>query len=150
MHKMFSITDLEKGLGSFHPSPVIFFYTYVHSETMSEETETSNKKGSFILIVVLCAIILGLLMYYFQVNWIVDLCVPLVLIGLFEIGASFNRATEKDQFGTSESGAAMFWGFTFLAIGGAGIVFALTGEWVFVIIFALVMGVIYLLVKKRD
>ena len=117
---------------------------------MSDNENAPKKRGNFTAIVVLLAIVVGLLIYYAMPSIVVAICVPILIIGAYEIASSFSRSTQADRFGTSDSGAALFWGFLFVAIGGAGIIHSQTGNIIFAVVFFLVMLIFYFLAKRYD
>ena len=103
---------------------------------------------------VLLSIAAGLITFYMDGSWLLAIAVPIVIFGTFELLSSFFRNDEADRWGTSDSGAAVFYGFTLLAIGGAMLVFHLANNNIFPIVYAIVLAAIYLLlratVKKND
>jgi hypothetical protein len=105
-------------------------------------------------VVVLASIIIGLLYYYYTSLWIPAIGIPLLIIGVYEAISSIARSNKVDQFGTSDSGAAIVWGFVFIAIGGALLVFQYSDNIIFPIIFFIAVIILYIIVamfnKKRE
>lgn len=95
----------------------------------------------------LLSIAAGLITFYMDGSWLLAIGVPIVIFGTFELLSSFFRNDEADRWGTSDSGAAVFFGFTFLAIGGAILVFHFANDIIFPIVYAIVLAAIYLLLK---
>ena len=117
---------------------------------MSDNENAPKRSGNTTAIVVLLAIVIGLLLYYAMPSIVVAICVPIMIIGVYEIAVSFTRNSNPDRFGTSDSTAALFWGFLFLAIGGAGMIHSLTGNIIFAIVFFLIIMIFFFLAKKHN
>ncbi len=113
---------------------------------MGEESNTRNW-GLIGGAVLLIAIIVGLLYYYFTSLWIPAIGLPILIFGIYEIITSFVRSSEKDMYGTSDSGAATIWGFLFIAIGGGLIVFQYANNIIFPIVY--VLAILVLLIITR-
>jgi hypothetical protein len=115
------------------------------------ENETGTRNwGAITGIVVLIAIAVGLLYYYYVGLWIPAIGIPLLIIGAYEAISSILRSTAVDQFGTSDSGAATVWGFVFIAIGGALMVFQYSNNIIFPIVFFIAIIVLYLVVSAAN
>ena len=97
--------------------------------------------------VILLSVAIGLIYYYVQSDLIPSICIPLIIIGVFEIGSSFVKSKEVDQFGTSVSQAAMIWGYLFIAAGGAGIIYQYTDSIIIPIVFVIIVIVVYILTR---
>ena len=115
---------------------------------MSEEEAKISKGGAYGSVMVIIGIIIGLLMFYYDMGFIPVICVPLIFIGVYLIISSFGRSQVEDVQGTSEAGAALLWGFVMIAVGGAGLVYLFSDSLIIPIVFALVMLICYIVVKK--
>lgn len=113
---------------------------------MADAARKYNVNGLTGVIILLC-IAVGLLLFFTTGNIIKSICIPVVIFGVYEILSSLIRNNQIDQFGTSESGAALFWGFVFVIIGGAGLVFVYADNLIFVAIFIVLIAAVYLVVR---
>jgi hypothetical protein len=114
---------------------------------MAENEKESTNWGAITGVVVLVAIIVGLLYYYYTSQVIPAIGIPLLIIGVFEVLSSIGKSSTPDQFGTSESYAATVLGFLLIAIGGAMLVFIYSDSIIFPIVFALVVIILFFLVS---
>ena len=103
--------------------------------------------GALSMMVILIALAAGLIVYFFTKDIILTICVPLIVIGLYELISSLIRNHENDQFGTNEAGAAVFWGFIIVTLGGMGVVYKYTNSLIITAVFALLMGAAYMAVR---
>ena len=117
---------------------------------MAENESRTISWGAITGAVVLLSIAFGLLYYYYTSLWIPAIGIPLLIIGIYEAISSVARSKKVDQFGTSESGAAVVWGFVFIAIGGAMLIFQYSDNIIFPIVFAIVVIVLYLVVSMLN
>jgi len=95
----------------------------------------------------LLSIAAGLIYFYMEGDWLPAIGIPITIFGAYELISSFVRNREEDRWGTSDSGAAAFFGFTFIAIGGAVLIYHFMDSIVIALVFAVVLGAVYLLLK---
>ena len=114
---------------------------------MSDNVKTNEDWGKITAIAILLSLIVGLLIFYFLGSIALSIASPVLLFGLFELGSSFLKSREPDQFGTSESFAATFWGFVFIAVGIALLMFLYTGNLIFTAVVVLLIMVVYLIMR---
>ena len=114
---------------------------------MASGSKGSLNIGALTWMVMLIAAAIGLAIYFYTKDIIVTVSVPLLIMGAYELISSLIRNRENDQFGTNEAGAAVFWGFIILTLGGAGVVWWYTGSIIIVAIFAILMGAAYMAVR---
>ncbi|MBQ7621275.1 MAG: hypothetical protein IJV02_02545 [Candidatus Methanomethylophilaceae archaeon] len=110
---------------------------------MSSNTNWGAITGAMLLL----SIAAGLICFYVDGSWLMAIGLPIVIFGTFELLSSFFRNSEEDRWGTSESGAAVFFGFTLLAIGGAILVYHFANDIIFPIVYAIVLAAVYLLLR---
>ena len=115
--------------------------------SMASGSKGSLNIGALTWMVMLIAAAIGLAIYFYTKDIIVTVSVPLLIMGAYELISSLIRNRENDQFGTNEAGAAVFWGFIILTLGGAGVVWWYTGSIIIVAIFAILMGAAYMAVR---
>jgi len=113
---------------------------------MTGEEPTSRNMGAITGAIVLIAIVVGLLYYYMTSDWLPSIGIPILIIGAYELVSSFFRSTTNDQFGTNESGAAALWGFVFIAIGGAMLIYRFAdGGIIMPVVFAILVIIAYII-----
>ncbi len=115
---------------------------------MAEEKTRNVNMGAVTGAVVLLAIVIGLLYYYFTKDWIPAIGIPLLIIGIYEILSSFFRSSVNDRYGTNEAGAAVLWGFLAIAIGGAIIIYQYADSIIIPVAFAIIVLVLYILTRS--
>ena len=108
-------------------------------------SEGSNRKwGTITAAVVLSAVVIGLLYFYFTGLWLPAIGLPILVIGVYMLLSSFLRSSEPDRYGTSDSGAATLFGFIMITIGGAIVAYQYADNIIIPIVFAIVIIVLYL------
>lgn len=117
---------------------------------MGEETKKNTNWGTISGIVFLLAIAIGLVYYYVTSLWIPAIGIPLLIIGVYEVLSAFFRSSEKDRWGTSESGAAVLWGFVLIAAGGAIMVYQYADSIIIPIVFVIIVMVLYLFARSAS
>ena len=130
-----------------------FIITDYDTPDMAEEESKPRNLGAVTGAVVLIAIVVGLLCYYVTSSWLLAIGIPILIIGAYELISSFFRNTKNDQFGTNESGAAALWGFLFIAVGGAIVIYPYADSIIIPIVFVLliiVASIIYAMFKKKQ
>ena len=115
---------------------------------MAEADGQSKKTASLAGVVVIIGLIIGLLLYYYGYGVITAVGVIITVIGIYGLISSFYRSDVPDSFGTSSSYAALSFGFLFLAIGCAVLVYGFTCNFIIAIVAFLVILVIYLLARR--
>ncbi len=116
---------------------------------MSEGEKAPINTGKTTAAVVLLAIVLALLLYYFNQNIIAVICLPILVFGFYEVASSYARSSTPDRYGTSQAGAAIFWGFLAIAIGFGGIVYAYAHSAILAAVAFLLIMVVFIFVKKK-
>ena len=66
---------------------------------------------------------------------------------MYELLSSFARSSQNDMYGTNEAGAARLFGFLFIAVGGAIIVYRYADSIIIPIVFAIIIVVLYLVTR---
>ncbi|AMK13782.1 hypothetical protein AUP07_0733 [methanogenic archaeon mixed culture ISO4-G1] len=113
---------------------------------MVDDTPKTHSWGTISAIVFLLAVIVGLIYYYYvSNNLIAAVCLVILIGGIYMVISALMRSTAKDQWGTSESGAAALFGFLMLAVGGAGMIYVFADGFVLPLIYAILMIVLYLI-----
>ena len=95
----------------------------------------------------LLSIAAGVICFYIDGSWLLAVGVPVTAFGAFIILSSFFRSTEQDRWGSSDYGAMVLFGFLFLTVGGALLVFNYSDNFVFPIVFVAVILALYLLMR---
>ncbi len=120
---------------------------------MSEESK-KGLNGKVTAIAGLIALAVMLIFGYYTGNWISGFGLFLLIFGVYEVASTFRRSDRVDQWGTSESGAAALWGFLFIAVGGALVLFQYSDNMLYAVLFCIGMIVLYLVYsifsKKKD
>jgi hypothetical protein len=120
---------------------------------MSDETKEFKSWGSVSAVAILLAIAVGLIYYYVTKDWLVAIGLPILILGVYETISSLFRSTQKDRYGTSESGAAVLLGFMAMSIGGAIVIFKFADSIIIPIVFIILIMALYVVVsmalKKR-
>jgi len=116
----------------------------------------SNKgvNGKVSAIAILIAFAVMLIFGYYTGNWLSGFGLFMLIFGVYEVASTFMRSDQVDQWGTSESGAAALWGFLFIAVGGALVLFQYSNNILFAILFCIGIVVLYLVYsifsKKKE
>lgn len=97
--------------------------------------------------VFLLSVAAGLICFYADGSWLLAVGVPITALGGYELLSSFFRNSEADRWGTSDSGAAVLFGFFLLAIGGAILFYRFSDNIIFPIVYAAVLIAVYLLLR---
>ena len=111
---------------------------------MAENGSRNLDVSALTWMVLLISIAAGLVAFFYTKDFILLICIPLVIFGVYEMFSSIVKNHQNDQFGTNESSVAVFWGFVIVTIGGAGLVFKYTGSLIITLVFALLMGAAYM------
>lgn len=125
-----------------------FFYAEVYYRPMSEEEKQKKSGGNMTIVVVLLVIAVCLLFGYLTKSWLLAIFVGVLAIGVFLILASATRSKQPDRYGTSESDSAYVFGFMITSIGVAGVVFALTMNFIFALMAWIIVVALYFAIKK--
>ena len=123
----------------------------MEEHTMSEGGD--RNWGAITAAVVLIAVVIGLLYYYFTGLWLPAIGLPILVFGVYELLSAFLRSSEPDRYGTSDSGAATLYGFILIAVGGGIIVYQYADNLIFTAVFAIAIVVLYLItiaVRKKS
>ena len=107
--------------------------------------ENGRNWGAITGAVVLIAVAVGLIFFYFKGLWIPAIGLPILIFGAYELLTSFLRSNEADRWGTSDSGAAFLFGMIMIAVGGALVIYQYVDNIIFPIVYAIALIVIYLL-----
>jgi len=114
----------------------------------------SRNWGAMTGAAILLAIAAGLIYYYLTNEILGTIGLPILVFGVYELLSSFLRSSKHDMYGTSESEAATLFGFLFIAAGGAIIVYRYADSIIIPIVFAIIIIVLYLVVRmshgKKD
>ena len=115
---------------------------------MSEEEGQKKSMGNMTSVVVLLVIAACLLYGYLSGAWLAAVFIGILAIGVFLALASITRSKQPDRYGTSESDAALAFGFCAISIGAAGTVFAYTSNFVFALVAFIIVVAMYFLARK--
>ena len=130
-----------------------FMARTIHTEDQNMSEGGNRNWGTITAAVVLLAVVVGLLYFYFTGLWLPAIGLPILIVGVYMLFSAFLRSSEPDRYGTSDSGAATLYGFILIAIGGAIVVYQYAENLIFTAAFAIVIVVLYLItaaVRKKN